>query len=114
MRSMRPANVTRMQFHVSAVSRADLIQEMYIRELNNYKSPPADAKAAEQATKAWKVPQSPAVPSMEDNIDAELNAYREEAVELNTSSAAATAEDGKATEVEEDWLVIEDPEEEHH
>jgi F-type H+-transporting ATPase subunit h len=107
---MRP--VTRVaQFHASTVSRADLIQDMYIRELKNYKSSPPDPKEAAQTTKHWQPPAPPVAPKIETSIDQDLQAYRDEPVDLDTSASESETQEEKP---EEDWLVIEDPEDEKH
>jgi F-type H+-transporting ATPase subunit h len=90
----------------AGVVRRNLIQDLYIKELKAFKPTPLSAKDAESATRPWKQPVAPAVPTGE--VDAtQLNEY--EAAEVEVASGSAAAE-----EVSEEWFVLEEPEDNHH
>ena len=79
-------------------SPADLVQDMYIRELKNYKPPPvkpSDSEGHVQKFSPPKVPQSPE----EGDIANELKAYENQQVEIE---GQATGGEAAATEV--DWF----------
>ncbi|KAF2396205.1 hypothetical protein EJ06DRAFT_534344 [Trichodelitschia bisporula] len=113
-RMARQAAITsqRTLFTPSAVRSADLVQELYLRELKNYKSPVVKASDAEGNVQTFSIPKPPRSPE-ETDIAKELSAYESQAVELEGQVAAS--EGGKP--VEEDWFEEEPEEDEakaHH
>lgn len=85
--------------------RSNLIGELYIQQIKQFKPTPVPANASE-GIKEFKLPAKPAAPSDEVSSDA-VAAY--ESAPVETESAPS----GSAPAAEEDWFVFED-EEEHH
>lgn len=88
------------------------IQELYLKELKNVKLSPITAKDAEGSVKPWSDPIKPKTPELEDQGTDALKSYSDQAVETKSSEIDTTEE---AT-LEDDWLVLDDVEEEdsHH
>ncbi|KAH7380083.1 ATP synthase complex subunit H-domain-containing protein [Pyrenochaeta sp. MPI-SDFR-AT-0127] len=99
----QPAYLARRTFITpTAVRSADLVQELYLRELKAYKVPQVKATDAEGHVQKFSVPQAPASPE-EADIASELKAYETQAVDVE----GAVAEDGAALP-EEDWFEEEE------
>lgn len=81
---------------------ADLVQELYLRELKNYKVPQVKPSDAEGSVQTFKIPQTPKSPE-EADIASELKSYETQAVEVE----GAVGEDGAALP-EEDWFEEEE------
>lgn len=81
----------------------DLVQDLYLRELKNYKVPQLKASDAEGHVQNFAIPKAPASPE-ETDIANELKAYETQQVELE-----GTTESGAAP-VEEDWFEEEEEE----
>ncbi|KAH8732419.1 ATP synthase complex subunit H-domain-containing protein, partial [Phaeosphaeriaceae sp. PMI808] len=98
----QPVFVARRTFITpTAVRSADLVQEMYLRELKNYKVPQVQASDAEGSVQTFKVPQTPASPE-EADIASELKSYETQLVDVE-----GAAEDGAAPP-QEDWFEEEE------
>ncbi|KAF2644834.1 hypothetical protein P280DRAFT_419138 [Massarina eburnea CBS 473.64] len=101
----QPAFVARRTFIVpTAVRQADLVQDLYLRELKAYKPPQVKANDAEGHVQKFTIPKAPASPE-ESDLASDLKAYETQQVELEGSSST----DGAAP-VEEDWFVEEEEE----
>ncbi|EMD61034.1 hypothetical protein COCC4DRAFT_50463 [Bipolaris maydis ATCC 48331] len=99
----QPAYVARRTFITpTAVRSADLVQDMYLRELKNYKVPQVKASDAEGQVKKFAIPKAPASPE-ETDIASELKAYETQTVEVE----GASSEDGEVLP-QEDWFEEED------
>ncbi|KAG9192939.1 hypothetical protein G6011_11673 [Alternaria panax] len=99
----QPAVVARRTFITpSAVRSADLVQDLYLRELKNYKVPEVKANDAEGHVQKFTVPKAPASPE-ETDIASELKAYETQAVDVE----GAQGEDD-AVLPQEDWFEEED------
>ncbi|KAF2747346.1 hypothetical protein M011DRAFT_423765 [Sporormia fimetaria CBS 119925] len=102
-RVARPALVSRRTFIApTAIRQADIVQDLYLRELKNYKPPQLKASDAEGHVQKFTVPKAPASPE-ESDIANELKTYETQQVELE----GTTTEDGAAP-VEEDWFEEEE------
>ncbi|KAF2191047.1 hypothetical protein K469DRAFT_735933 [Zopfia rhizophila CBS 207.26] len=102
----RSAFVSRRTFIIpTAVRQADLVQDMYLRELKSYKPPQVKASDAEGHVQKFAIPNAPASPE-EGDIASELKAYESQQVELE-----GTSTEGTTARVEEDWFE-EEPEDE--
>lgn len=77
------------------------MQDLYLRELKNYKVPPVKDSDAEGTVQTFKLPQTPKSPE-EADIASELKSYETQSVEVE-----GAAEDGSAP-VEEDWFEEEE------
>ncbi|KAF3036407.1 hypothetical protein E8E12_000956 [Didymella heteroderae] len=88
----------------SAVRSADLVQDLYLRELKNYKVPQVKADDAEAHVQKFSIPAPPQSPE-EPDIANELKAYETQQPDVGTEAAA---EDGQVLPTEEDWFVEED------
>ncbi|CAI6340048.1 unnamed protein product [Periconia digitata] len=89
----------------TAVRQADLVQDMYLRELKAYKPPQVKATDAEGHVSKFTIPKPPPSPE-ESDLASDLKTYETQQVELEGS---ASTEDGAAP-VEEDWFVEEEEE----
>ncbi|KAF2828606.1 hypothetical protein CC86DRAFT_444771 [Ophiobolus disseminans] len=99
----QPAFVARRTFITpTAVRSADLVQDLYLRELKNYKVPQVKASDAEGSVQKFSIPPTPASPE-ESDIASELKSYETQTVEVE----GAAGEDGAALP-EEDWFEEED------
>ena len=79
-------------------SQADLVQDMYLRELKNYKPPPVKPSDSEGHVQKFSQPKAPQSPE-ESDIANELKAYENQQVEIE---GQATGGEAAATEV--DWF----------
>ncbi|KAI4664581.1 uncharacterized protein J4E92_004682 [Alternaria infectoria] len=99
----QPALVARRTFITpSAVRSADLVQDLYLRELKAYKVPEVKASDAEAHVQKFTVPKAPASPE-ETDIANELKSYETQAVDVE----GAQGEDD-AVLPQEDWFEEED------
>lgn len=64
------------------VPRQDPIQDLYLRELRNYKPTAPSADEAEAQTKTWKAPRQPKVPDTSSGTKEELSKYSSEEVDV--------------------------------
>ena len=81
------------------------MQDLYLRELKNYKVPQVKATDAEGHVQKFTIPKAPPSPE-EGDLASELKAYETQQVELEGS---ASSESGAAP-VEEDWFEEEEEE----
>ncbi|KAI5858539.1 ATP synthase complex subunit H-domain-containing protein [Tricharina praecox] len=80
----------------------DPIQDIYLRELRNYKPKPESAAEAAEAVKKWSAPAAPGLPeSANASIAEELAAYESQTVEVEGQGSAV---DGEVAAKEEDWF----------
>ncbi|KAF1920873.1 ATP synthase complex subunit H-domain-containing protein [Ampelomyces quisqualis] len=101
----QPAFTARRTFITpTAVRSADLVQELYLRELKNYKVPPVKASDAEGSVQKFTVPKPPTSPE-EADIASELKSYETQSVEVE-----GAVEDGTVLP-EEDWFEEEEEDE---
>jgi len=79
LNAARVSPIARLQstraLSVSAVSRKDLVQDIYVRELKAYKAPVSAKDAHVGNVKAFSAPTSPTPPDLPRDIAAELAAY---------------------------------------
>ncbi|KAH6678031.1 putative ATP synthase subunit H, mitochondrial [Halenospora varia] len=92
----------------TAVRRADLVQDLYLRELKAYKAPAVKATDSEGQVQTFSAPGLPKSPE-EADIAKELQAYEASAVEIE-----GQAEGGAADNQEFEWFEEEPEEEEAH
>ncbi|KAF2500390.1 hypothetical protein BU16DRAFT_445713, partial [Lophium mytilinum] len=85
----------------TAVRSADLVQDLYLRELKAYKPTPVKASDAEGHVQKFAMPKAPPSPE-ESDIAGDLKSYETQTVEIEGS-----AESGAAP-VEEDWFETEE------
>jgi F-type H+-transporting ATPase subunit h len=97
------------QFSTSA-RRANLISDLYVKELKAFKPTPLTTADAESATKAWKLPTAAKVPALEAEGADALASYDSAAVEVATSADGAVAQEYKP----DDWFVFPVDEEPGH
>lgn len=88
-----------------APRRCNLVTDLYIQHIKDFKPTPVSAKDAEEAVTPFKLPAKPTVPDSEITADG-VAAY--DSAEVETVSAPK----GEAAPAE-DWFVFEE-EEEHH
>ncbi|KAI9661197.1 MAG: hypothetical protein M1821_009524 [Bathelium mastoideum] len=96
----------------TATRQADLVQDMYLRELKSYKPTPVKASDAEGHVQKFAAPKPPQSPE-ESDIAKDLQAYEQQQVEIE--GQANTSSRGPA--VEQDWFEEEEDDEEtpaHH
>lgn len=86
---------------------ADLVQDMYLKELKAYKPAPLKANDSEGQVQKFSVPQPPKSPE-EADLQKDLQAYEQQTPEVAGQAAA-----GESAPVQ-DWFVEEAEEEEAH
>ncbi|KAA6416190.1 MAG: FK506 suppressor Sfk1 [Lasallia pustulata] len=91
----------------TAVRQADLVQEIYLRELKGYKPTPIKASDADGHVQKFSAPKAPRSPE-EGDIANDLKAYEEQQVEIEGQAVA-----GEAGAAEEDWFEEEEEDEGH-
>lgn len=79
------------------------MQDLYLRELKNYKPPQVKASDAEGHVQKFAIPKAPPSPE-EGDLAGDLKSYETQQVELE---GAVSTESGAAP-VEEDWFVEEE------
>lgn len=84
---------------------ADLVQDLYIRELKNYKSPTIKPSDSEGHVQKFSPPMPPQSPE-EGDIANDLRAYENQQVEVEGQASG-----GEAVVTEEDWFEAEEEEE---
>ncbi|KAJ4349918.1 ATP synthase F0 subcomplex subunit H atp14 [Didymosphaeria variabile] len=96
----QPALIARRTFIApTAVRQADLVQDLYLRELKSYKAPQVKASDAEGHVQKFTLPKAPPSPE-ESDLASDLKAYETQQVELEGS----TSSESGAAPVEEDWF----------
>ncbi|KZS95438.1 hypothetical protein SISNIDRAFT_483671 [Sistotremastrum niveocremeum HHB9708] len=80
----------------SAVSRKDLVQDLYLRELKAYKPPPQAKDAHVGAVKSYSAPSPPKPPAVPADLAAELSKYDAEEPDLaeSVTTTVTSAEEG--------------------
>lgn len=86
---------------------ADLVQDLYIKELKGYKPPPVKSSDSEGHVQKFSPPKAPQSPE-ESNIANDLKAYENQQVEVEGQAAG-----GEASAPEENWFEEEEEEEAH-
>ncbi|KZZ95705.1 ATPase, F0 complex, subunit H [Ascosphaera apis ARSEF 7405] len=94
----QPLVVARRSFVTTPVRGADLIQDLYLKEIRAYKAPQVKASDADAHVHKFSVPQPPPSPE-EANLASELQDYEAQAVEVEGQAAT-----GEAAPVEQDWF----------
>ncbi|KAL8876912.1 MAG: hypothetical protein Q9198_004972, partial [Flavoplaca austrocitrina] len=109
LRMARPQFIQqrRMFSTPNSILRADLVQDLYLREIRAYKPPPVKPSDSEGHVQKFTAPKTPQSPD-EGDIAKDLKAYENQQVELE--GQAAPGESGAA---EESWFEDEDDEEDH-
>jgi F-type H+-transporting ATPase subunit h len=87
---------------------ADLVQDLYLKELKAYKAPAVKPNDSEGNVQTFNAPKAPKSPE-EADIANELKAY-----EASTVDIEGQAEGGAATSNEFEWFEEEPEEEAHH
>jgi len=108
--SSRTMPASRRSFAAASVSRADLIQDMYLKELRAYKPPPLKASDSEGHVQKFTPPAAPKSPE-ETNLASEMKEYEDSVVEVEGAAPAGE------TQPEEDFfedIDAEDEETAHH
>lgn len=87
---------------------ADLVQDMYLKELKAYKPPQVKASEAEGQVQKFSPPKAPKSPE-ESDIANELKAYEAQQVEVEGQAAGGD----QAAAISDEWFE-EEPEEDDH
>lgn len=88
---------------------ADLVQDMYLKELKAYKVPPAKSSDAQGQVQTFKIPSPPKAPSDTSEMAESLKAYDTQPVEVemqSTSSGPGATLPSK----DEEWLELDEDE----
>lgn len=88
---------------------ADIIQDLYLKELKAYKAPLIKATDSEGQVKPWVAPKAPAIPSFEGTEESELIEYESQPVEVEGIDASTAVDEADVG----DWFVIEEIEDHH-
>ncbi|KAF5092521.1 hypothetical protein D0Z00_004545 [Geotrichum galactomycetum] len=102
--------IARRNISFTAVRRADLIQDLYVKEVKAFKPAAISAADAASSVKSWAAPAAPAAPAVEGDVAAELAEYEAQAVEVESAKPV----DASANAEVEDWFVIEEANDLHH
>jgi F-type H+-transporting ATPase subunit h len=86
---------------------ADPVQDLYLKELRNYKATPVKPGDADAHVQKFSAPSPPPSPE-ESSIANDLKAYESQEVEVEGQAAA-----GEAAPKEESWFEDEDEDEAH-
>ena len=98
------------------IRSADLVQDLYLRELKNYKPTPPKASDASGNVHAFSIPKPPPSPE-EIEIASDLKAYEAQTVEVEGQTAEGEEEVDRVTELFEGTMrqiEEEDREDSHH
>ncbi|KAF2208081.1 hypothetical protein CERZMDRAFT_107580 [Cercospora zeae-maydis SCOH1-5] len=98
----------RRTFIATPVRSADLVQDMYLKELKAYKPAPLKANDAEGQVQNFAIPKPPQSPE-EADLQRDLQEYEQSTPEVQGAST-----DAGAAPVEQDWFVEEEEEAEAH
>ncbi|KAL8995289.1 MAG: hypothetical protein Q9169_004933 [Polycauliona sp. 2 TL-2023] len=91
----------------NSILRADLVQDLYLREIRAYKPPPLKPSDSEGHVQKFTAPKTPQSPD-EGDIAQDLKAYENQQVELEGQVAP-----GDSGAAEESWFEEEEDDEEH-
>lgn len=94
----------------TAIRRADIIQDLYVKEVKAFKAPTLTAADAAGSVKSWAAPAAPAPPAVEGDVAADLSEYDAQAVEVESAKPAEASTEAAV----EDWFVIEEANDLHH
>ncbi|PGH18072.1 hypothetical protein AJ79_00699 [Helicocarpus griseus UAMH5409] len=100
----QPLTVARRTFIATPVRQADLVQDLYLRELRAYKPPPTKPSDADAHVQKFNAPKPPPSPE-EANMAADLKSYETQEVEVEGQASS-----GEPAPVEEDWFEDEEDE----
>ncbi|MCJ1396884.1 hypothetical protein MMC11_000074 [Xylographa trunciseda] len=92
----------------TAVRQADLVQDLYLRELKAYKPSPVKASDADGHVMTFSAPKPPKSPE-EGDIANDLKAYETQTVEVEGQAAQ-----GETAAVDEDWFEDDEDETDEH
>lgn len=90
--------------------RADIITDLYVKEVKSFKAPTLTAADAAGSVKNWAPPAAPSAPAVEGDVTAELSEYESSAVEVESAKPTEAVADAAV----EDWFVIEEVNDIHH
>ncbi|KAK7045489.1 hypothetical protein VNI00_007742 [Paramarasmius palmivorus] len=112
-------NVSRTRlFSSSVVSRKDLVQDLYLRELKAYKPAPVPKDAHVGSVKQYSAPAAPKAPSLPSDLAAELSAFDASEPTLATAPkpvSSSSADTVSGADAYLDFLEQDLPKrEEHH
>ncbi|KAI6788814.1 hypothetical protein KC367_g5432 [Hortaea werneckii] len=95
----------------TAVRQADLVQDMYLKELRAYKPTPVKPTDAEGQVQKFSIPKAPQSPE-EADLANDLKAYEDQVPEVEGQTTGAS----EAAPAEQDWFEEpeEDEDEAHH
>ena len=92
---------------------ADLIQDLYLKELRAYKPPPQKASDAEGHVQKFAPPAAPGSPE-ETNLASEMKEYEDQVVEIEGAAAPGEAPAEEDFFEDIDAIDAEDKEASHH
>ncbi|ORX34419.1 ATP synthase complex subunit H-domain-containing protein [Kockovaella imperatae] len=117
-RRLAPSVSFARSFSVSASSRKDLVQDLYISQLKNYKAPAQTKDAHVGNVRNYTAPSPPKAPVLPSNLAEELSKFDAEEPTLGASSTEATAssteEQGESAQDYLNFLEADHPKKEHH
>ena len=79
---------------------SDIVTDMYLKSLKEFKPTPSKASDAEGQVKAWSVPKAPSAPAVASDVSGELSAY--ESSEADATDAKASS----SSESDGDWFEL--------
>ncbi|KAF3937981.1 hypothetical protein ABW19_dt0205342 [Dactylella cylindrospora] len=92
-------------FVVSAPRQADLVQDLYLRELKAYKPAPPKANDHEGQVRVWNTPSAPAVPDFgEATLTQDISSYQAQIVETESGAPDASETSAASAKPLDDWF----------
>ncbi|KAK9468236.1 ATP synthase complex subunit H-domain-containing protein [Lipomyces arxii] len=107
--SRRAVPVMRRYFGAAVPRRADILTDLYLKEVKAYKPTPVKASDSVGQVKPWILPTAPTPPSVEGSSEAEISEYAAQVVEVEGVAEIVEEE----PEVE-DFFVVKPLEDAHH
>ena len=88
---------------------ADMVQDMYLKELKAYKPPPVKPGDADAHVQKFSMPKPPQSPE-ETDIQNDLKAYEEQVPEVEGQASGGAS----PSDVEQDWFEEPEEDDEEH
>ncbi|BFZ58766.1 ATP synthase F0 subcomplex subunit H atp14 [Savitreella phatthalungensis] len=116
-RARTPTSCLR-SFGTASVARADIITDLYLKGIKEYKPRASSASDSEGQVKAWSAPAAPKSPEgvSKEGVTAELDAYASAQEAADTPAGAqATHTKGAKAANDGDWFELDTtPDHAHH
>ncbi|EIW68742.1 hypothetical protein TREMEDRAFT_63203 [Tremella mesenterica DSM 1558] len=113
--TVRRATPLSRSFSVSAMGRKDLLQDLYVSQLKNYKPAPQAQDAHVGLVRNYTAPSPPQAPALPTDLASELAKFdSEEPIIGQTSATPKKEEEGESADAFLTFLEKDQPKEEVH